>query len=60
MKRPITGFVTDEAAERVRAALAEFDRDELPGVPTWVLEGRRFWGKDRLDWLVREIERRTS
>ena len=48
-----------EAASMAREALAAFDRDELPGVPTWVVNGRRFWGKDRVDWLVEEIERVT-
>jgi 2-hydroxychromene-2-carboxylate isomerase len=45
-----------EAAAMAREALAAFDRDEVPGVPTWVVNGKRFWGKDRVDWLVREIE----
>ena len=49
--------VGQEAASMAREALAAFDRDQLPGVPTWVVNGRRFWGKDRVDWLVREIER---
>ena len=46
----------EEAAGAAREALAAFDRDEAPGVPTWVANGKRFWGKDRIDWLVREIE----
>jgi len=46
----------EEAATAAREALAAFDRDEIPGVPTWVVDGKRFWGKDRIDWLVREIE----
>jgi len=46
-----------EVASMAREALAAFDADAVPGVPTWVVNGRRFWGKDRVDWLVREIER---
>jgi 2-hydroxychromene-2-carboxylate isomerase len=37
-------------------ALAAFDRDACPGVPTWVVNGERFWGKDRVDWLVERVE----
>ncbi len=36
----------------VRAALAEFDRQRCPGVPTFVLNGARYFGKDRVDWLA--------
>jgi 2-hydroxychromene-2-carboxylate isomerase len=46
-----------EGAALAREALAAFDRDEVPGVPTWMVKGKRFWGKDRVDWLVREVER---
>lgn len=49
-----------EAGEAVRASLAAFDRDELPGVPAWVVNGKRFWGKDRVDWLRREVERAAA
>ncbi|MBV8651160.1 MAG: DsbA family protein [Alphaproteobacteria bacterium] len=38
-----------------RAALAEFDRLQCPGVPTFVMEGQRFFGKDRVEWLADEI-----
>ena len=31
------------------------ERDQCPGVPTWVLKGERFWGKDRVDMLVERI-----
>ncbi len=47
----------EEAASAAQESLAAFDRDQAPGVPTWILEGQRFWGKDRIEWLVREVER---
>jgi 2-hydroxychromene-2-carboxylate isomerase len=34
-------------AEGVRTALAEFERLQCPGVPTVVVDGQRFFGKDR-------------
>jgi 2-hydroxychromene-2-carboxylate isomerase len=45
-----------EAKRQVDEALAAFDRDACPGVPTWVVNGERFWGKDRVDWLARRVE----
>jgi 2-hydroxychromene-2-carboxylate isomerase len=39
-------------AEGVRAALAEFERLQCPGVPTVVVDGQRFFGKDRVDWIA--------
>ena len=35
-----------------RAALEEFDRLRCPGVPTVVVNGQRYFGKDRVDWVV--------
>jgi 2-hydroxychromene-2-carboxylate isomerase len=34
----------------VRAALEEFERLRCPGVPTVVVNGQRYFGKDRVDW----------
>jgi 2-hydroxychromene-2-carboxylate isomerase len=36
----------------VRAALDAFDRLHCPGVPTVIVNGQRFFGKDRVDWVV--------
>jgi len=36
----------------VRNALVEFERLRCPGVPTVVVNGQRFFGKDRVDWAV--------
>jgi 2-hydroxychromene-2-carboxylate isomerase len=38
--------------QEARAALAEFDRLRCPGVPTVVVDGQRYFGKDRVDWVV--------
>jgi 2-hydroxychromene-2-carboxylate isomerase len=48
---------TEETRRTAEAALAGFDRDAAPGVPTWVVNGQRFWGKDRVDWVVQEVQR---
>jgi 2-hydroxychromene-2-carboxylate isomerase len=33
-------------------ALREFERLQCPGVPTVVVNGQRFFGKDRVDWVA--------
>lgn len=59
-----SGLNTDEIIERafsddigamVSRSLEGFERDQCPGVPTWILNGERFWGKDRVDMLVERI-----
>jgi 2-hydroxychromene-2-carboxylate isomerase len=50
------GLMTELAepgpAEEARSALAEFERLQCPSVPTVVVSGRRFFGKDRVDWVA--------
>ncbi len=41
----------DQPGQDARAALRAFDFHACPGVPTVVIEGERFFGKDRLDWI---------
>jgi 2-hydroxychromene-2-carboxylate isomerase/GNAT superfamily N-acetyltransferase len=53
----LTRALTPEVSVRLDAALAGFERDGCPGVPTFVVGGERWWGKDRVDWLVRGLER---
>jgi 2-hydroxychromene-2-carboxylate isomerase len=50
----------DGPGAEARQALAELDRLACPGVPCFVLEGERFFGKDRVDWLVRACQRRLA
>jgi len=54
----LRGAHAAETKRTLDAALAAFDRDACPGVPTWVVEGERFWGKDRVDWLVAAVRTR--
>jgi 2-hydroxychromene-2-carboxylate isomerase len=49
-----------ESGRRLAEALADFDRLECPGTPTFVLDGERFWGKDRVDWMVEAVRRRVA
>ncbi len=53
------GYIADENAEakpRLKAYFAEADRDQVFGVPTFIVDGERFWGCDRMDWLIRRLD----
>ena len=41
-------------------ALAAFDRLLCPGTPTFVVDGERFWGKDRVDWMADAVRRAVA
>lgn len=41
-----------EPATETRAALSDFESHACPGVPTVVVGSERFFGKDRVDWIV--------
>lgn len=52
-------YIGDENAEakpRLKQGFAEADRDQVFGVPTFVIDRERFWGYDRMDWLVRKLD----
>ncbi len=52
-------YIADEAAEakpRLKACFAEAERDQVFGVPTFVIDGERFWGSDRIDWVKRKLD----
>jgi 2-hydroxychromene-2-carboxylate isomerase len=48
----MTRLAEPDPGQEARDALAEFDRLRCPGVPTVVVNGQRFFGKDRVDWVV--------
>ena len=45
----------DGPRRMLAASLEAFDNVGCPGVPTWVVNGERFWGKDRVEWLVARV-----
>jgi 2-hydroxychromene-2-carboxylate isomerase len=51
-KRLLRELAGPGPAREVRNALAEFERLQCPGVPTVVVNGQRFFGKDRVDWAA--------
>jgi 2-hydroxychromene-2-carboxylate isomerase len=48
----LTRLAEPGPGQEARAALEEFDRLRCPGVPTVVVNGQRYFGKDRVDWVV--------
>jgi 2-hydroxychromene-2-carboxylate isomerase len=42
---------------RIEAGITAAGQAGVIGVPYFVYKGHRFWGNDRLDWLLREIDR---
>jgi len=56
----LSGALQDEAGRAVYEALGAFDRDGCPGVPTWIVDGERFWGKDRVQWLAETIRSKAA
>ena len=49
----------DEQSERVQRLYAQYSAEAeklgVFGAPTYVLNGERFWGQDRLDFLDRAL-----
>lgn len=43
--------------QRVQLGFVQGAQDGIFGVPFFVYEGQRFWGHDRIAWLVRAIRR---
>ena len=59
LQRLMAALAEASPGEEVRTALAEFEHLQCPGVPTLVVNGQRFFGKDRVDWIS-EICRATG
>ena len=43
--------------DAVMAGFSHTRDDGAFGVPLFIYRGERFWGNDRLDWLLREVAR---
>jgi 2-hydroxychromene-2-carboxylate isomerase len=53
-------YVANEATEakpRLKACFAEAEKDEVFGVPTFVVDGELFWGYDRVNWVMSKLDR---
>ena len=39
------------------ACFVEADADKVFGVPTFIVDGEPFWGEDRVEWVIRKLDR---
>lgn len=42
-------------AEALDSSNKDAQADEVFGFPFFIYAGKRFWGNDRIEWLVREL-----
>ncbi len=49
-------YLETDAQADLERGFAEGDGDEVFGVPTFVVEGERFWGNDRVEWVVKKLD----
>lgn len=50
-------YADADARAVLDACFVEADRDEIFGVPTFVVEGEPFWGEDRVEWVIRKLDK---
>lgn len=56
----LAAAAADEPGAEMRTALHDFDAYACPGVPTVVIEGERFFGKDRIEWVIETTRRQVG
>ena len=49
-------YADSDARADLDAYFAEADRDQIFGVPTFIVDGEQFWGEDRIDWVIRKLD----
>lgn len=52
----LTAADSDDLVALFQATTGEAHAREVFGSPTWIVDGTRFWGQDRMDFLERAIE----
>ncbi len=50
-------YLAGNGPRELAAALAEGERDQVFGVPTFIVDGEPFWGNDRIGWVIKETGR---
>jgi 2-hydroxychromene-2-carboxylate isomerase len=50
-------YADNEGPGDLRAAAAEAERDGVFGVPTFNVAGELFWGNDRVEWVIKKLDR---
>src|SRR5271168_5418803 len=50
-------YADTDGAGDLRAAAAEAERDGVFGVPTFNVADELFWGNDRVEWMIKKLDR---
>ncbi len=49
-------YAEADARADLDACFVEADRDEIFGVPTFVVDGEPFWGEDRIEFVIKKLD----
>jgi len=49
-------YAESDGPRELAAAIAEGERDEVFGVPQFIVDGELFWGNDRIDWVIKKLD----
>ncbi|HTY55149.1 MAG TPA: DsbA family protein [Candidatus Binataceae bacterium] len=49
-------YAAEEGPTQLAQGFAEGERDNIFGVPTFLVEGEPFWGNDRVDWVIKKLD----
>ena len=44
-----------EYQDRLNDRMSQRNKDKIFGVPFFIYQGQKYWGNDRIDWLIRQI-----
>jgi len=50
-------YAAEEGPAELKQAFAEGERDHVFGVPTLVVDGEPFWGNDRMEWVIKKLDK---
>lgn len=50
-------YAAEEGPAELKQAFAEGERDHIFGVPTLLVEGEPFWGNDRMEWVIKKLDK---
>lgn len=50
-------YAAEEGPADLASSIAESDRDQIFGVPTFLVDGELFWGSDRIDWVIKKLDK---
>jgi 2-hydroxychromene-2-carboxylate isomerase len=49
-------YAESDARRDLGRCFEEAARDQVFGVPTFIVEGEPFWGEDRIDWVIKKLD----